>query len=435
LVRPDPKHIFVVGLDAFNLSQLQALRHAADYRFHSLIAYEEIKGGGTFPMREFLGQARRTLDAFPEPVAAIVGYWDFPVSTLLPIVRRQQRLSGPTLEAVLKCEHKYWSRVLQQEVVPEMVPPFAAVDPFRDDAVARCPLPYPFWLKPVKAASSHLGFCVRDADEFRHALAVIRAGIGRLAAPFNHILAQAELPPQIAAVDGHHCIAEGMISRGRQCTLEGYVHAGQVQVYGIVDSIREGKHRSCFARYQYPSSLPRAVQARMIDAIDRVLTHMGYDDAPFNAEFYWDAQHDAIRLLEINARISKSHCPLFKMVDGEYHHAVMIEVALGQQPDFPHRQGSYRVAAKFMLRRYRDATVRAVPSAADIARLKQRFPHSEVLLHVAPGTRLSQMHGQDSYSYEIAVLFMGADNQRQLLENYRTALTMLPFEMDEKEES
>ncbi len=427
------KNIFIVGLDAFNLAQLKMLRHAEDYHFHSLISYEDIKGGNRFPIGEFLAQAEYTLDNFQGRIDAIVGYWDFPVSTLLPILRRRYGLPGPTLEAVLKCEHKYWSRLLQKEVVPELVPPFTTVDPFRDDAVDRCGLYYPFWLKPVKAASSHLGFRIHNETEFRQNLAVIRQRIARLAEPFNTLLEMADIPPEIAAVNGYHCIAEGIISRGRQCTLEGYVHAGRVHVYGIVDSIREGKHRSCFGRYQYPSSLPRTVQSRMIAVTDQVLTHMGYDDSPFNIEFYWDAATDAVRLLEINTRISKSHCPLFKMVNGEYHHAVMINVALGLEPDFPHRQGKHRIAAKFMMRRYRDGRVMKVPSQEEIEKVRQRFPDTDVQLHVRPGMRLSDLPDQDSYSYEIAVIFMGAANQKELLERYRSALGMLPFDIKEDE--
>jgi hypothetical protein len=80
-----------------------------------------------------------------------------------------------------------------------------------------------------------------------------------------------------------------------------------------------------------------------------------------------------------------------------------------------------------MLRRYCDGTVHAVPGAEDIDRVKQRFPGAEVLLHVEPGMRLSRLADQDSYSYEIAVIFMGADNRKKLLENYRLALDMLPF--------
>lgn len=429
------KNIFVVGLDAFNLAQMQTLHHAEEYKFHSLISYEDIKTGDEFPVRKFLHHAGQILDEFTDSIDAIVGYWDFPVSTILPIVRHHYNLPGPTLESVLKCEHKYWSRLIQADIIPDYIPAFTKVNPFSDSAINDCTLEYPFWLKPVKAASSHLGFHVHNAQEFEKSLQIIRQRIWRFAEPFNYIMDKAKLPPEIAAVDGNYCIAEGIISAGRQCTLEGYVYQGDVNVYGIVDSVREGKHRSSFSRYQYPSTLPRHVTSRMIDVTRRVLTHMEYDNSPFNVEFYWDNKNDNIWLLEINTRISKSHCPLFKMVDGEYHHAVMIDVALGKQPDFPYRQGQHKVAAKFMLRQNRDGMVTKVPTQQDIEKIQKQFPDTGIQIHIHPDMRLSDLKDQDSYSYEIGVLFMGASNQKELLKNYRTVLDMLPFEFEYDDEA
>lgn len=391
--------------------------------------------GNDFPVRRFLRDSEQILDNFSGPIDAVVGYWDFPVSTVLPIVRDRYHLPGPTLEAVLRCEHKYWSRLIEVDVAPEYIPPFDKVNPFSDTAVDDCKLDYPFWLKPVKAASSYLGFRIHNQQEFEKILQVIQQRIRRFAEPFNYILEQAQLPPHIATVDGNYCIAEGIISEGKQCTLEGYVFHGMVHVYGIVDSIREGEHHSSFSRYQYPSTLPTAVTARMIEVVDKVLSHMEYDNSPFNAEFYWDEKNDAIWLLEINPRISKSHCPLFKMVDGEYHHAVMIGVALGNKPDFPHRQGQHKVAAKFMLRHFRDGLVTQAPTQAQIDTVRKQFPGTSILIHVHPGMRLGDLKDQDSYSFEIAVMFMGAASQKELLENYRAALAMLPFEIEYDEEA
>ena len=102
----------------------------------------------------------------------------------------------------------------------------------------------------------------------------------------------------------------------------------------------------------------------------------------------------------------------------------MIDVALGNKPDFPHRQGRHKVAAKFMLRHYRDSVVTKAPSPQDIEKVQQRFPDSDIQLHVGPGLRLSDLKDQDSYSYEIAVLFMGASNQQDC--NFIT-VTVLVF--------
>jgi hypothetical protein len=172
------------------------------------------------------------------------------------------------------------------------------------------------------------------------AVSAIRAGIQRMAKPVNHILAQAQLPAEVAAVDGGHCIAEDIVSRGRQCTQEGHVYHGEVQGYGTVDSVREGRHRSCFSRCQYPSALPRPAQERMSELTRRIVTHVGYDDAPFNIEYYWDEARDALWLPEINARISKSRTPLFQIVGGAYHLEGMLDPGPGRRPRFPMARGA-----------------------------------------------------------------------------------------------
>lgn len=428
------KNLFVVGLDDFHLAQMKSLRRADEYRFHSLISYEEIKCGKSFPVREFLEQATATLSNFENSIDGIVGFWDFPVSTVLPIIRSKFGLTGPSLISVLKCEHKYWSRLEQQQVVPEMVPPFQQINPFTEDPEGQLKIGYPFWLKPVKSVLSHLGFLIRNPDEFRAALRFTREHIGRYAQPFNFIMDHAELPGSVREIDGYHCIAEGVISQGRQCTLEGYVHQGEVVVYGIVDSIREGVHLSSFTRYQYPSRLPNTVQQRMIEATDKVLTHVGYDNSPFNIEFYWNEQSDSIHLLEINTRISKSHCPLLKMVDGEFHHEVMIDVSLGRKPSFPYRAGNFATAAKFMIRHFNNGRVIRVPDKHSVDKVKERYPQTDVLINVHEGMWLTDLKDQDSYSYEIADLFMGAESHETLLGNYDQALRMLPFQIDKEQD-
>ncbi|HSH40972.1 MAG TPA: hypothetical protein VK973_02475 [Arenicellales bacterium] len=414
-----PSNIFVFGLDDFHLAQLETLGGPDEYHFHELYRHEEVKpAGGEFPVAELLKGAADRLDAFEGSVDAIVGYWDFPVSTMLPLLRRPWELPSPDFEAVLRCEHKYWSRLEQQAACPEVTPAFCAVDPFADDTVGQLEIEYPFWIKPVKAASSYLGFKVRDRHELEHALNRIRRGIKRFGNPFNYLLKFADVPPEVARVDGNHCIAEQIIAADRQCTLEGYVHAGEVVVYGIVDSFRGGLIPSSFTRYQYPTTLPETVRQRMIGIADRFLRHIGYDDSPFNMEFFWDSITDELWLLEINTRISKSHAPLFQLVDGMYHHKVMVDTALGAKPDFPHRRGEHRCAAKFMWRVVSDAIVSRVPTEKEIQQLRARVPELMVQIHVKEGMRLSELSDQDSYTYEIAVLFLGGDSERELLEKY-----------------
>lgn len=417
--------VFVLGSDERNLAQLRAVPEAEECRFHVLAGYHDVRGGEVFPARRILEQARRVLDGWAGSIDGVIGWFDFPVSTLLPVLRHEYGLPGADLTSVLRCEHKYWSRLEQRRSVPEHVPAFEAFDPDDPDPRAGLTLSYPFWVKPVKSVSSYLGFEVRDDEELAEALAAMRAKIHTVAEAFDAILRFADLPPEVADLGGRTCIAEALISRGRQCTLEGYVHRGRTVVYGIVDSIREGARASSFARYQYPSTLPEGVQRRMIEATARFMTHVGYDGSPFNAEFYWDEEHDTLMLLEVNTRISKSHAPLFELVDGRSHHAVNLELSLGREPRFPHRQGRFPVAAKFFVREHEDGVVERVPSDDEMARLHERVPQARVQVHVQEGMRLSELLHQDSYSYELAVVHLGAESEAALLSAYRTCLEAL----------
>lgn len=424
-VHPFPmKNVFVFGADTFNLAQMQPVAAARGCRLHPLYRVDEVKCRDGFPVERLHKGALEQLEAFrrdnPEnpSIDAIVGYWDFPVSTMLPLLRAPFKLPSPTLAAVLKCEHKYWSRLIQQSVVPRYVPDFCAIDPFCASPRQQIPLAYPFWIKPVKAASSYLGFRVANDAEFEVAIEAICRGIHRFASPFNYLLSFVDRPAAVASIDGNWCIAEAIISEGRQCTLEGYVHRGQVVVYGAVDSIREGRFRSSFSRYQYPSRIPRRIQQVMTRVTRRVMIATGFNQGPFNIEFYWSPADDRVWLLEINTRISKSHIPLFRDVDGASHQQVMLDLALGQKPVFPHRQGSCAVAAKFMWRVSGDAIVTRVPTHDELAALRAQFPSAEIQFHVHEGMRLSELTDQDSYSYEIALIYLGADSQAALLRDY-----------------
>lgn len=429
------RHVFIFGLDEFHRHELATIAGGEHIAFHPLLEHDEAIHPERFPVDAMLARSEAILDEFPARVDAVCTYWDFPTSTLVPLIRAHRGLPGAGLEAVLKLEHKFWARVEQQEVVPELIPPFAAIDPFAPDPTAGLNLDYPFWLKPVKAHSSYLGFRINNRNDFKRAIAAIRQGIEQFAKPFNEILARAELPEAVAQVDGYHCIAEGLISHGMQCTLEGYAHQGEVKVYGIVDSVRGGPHRSSFTRYQYPSVLPQIVQRRMMAAAKQVIDHAGYTEAPFNIEFFWDKKRDVITLLEANARCSKSHSALFYRVDGASNLQVMVRLGLGETPDFPHRQGDSRVAAKFMLRVYRPGQVTRVPSAVDIERLYARFPKARLRVLVHEGQDLGTLRFQDSYSFELAELFMGAASQAELLSDYRQALEILNFQISEPSSS
>lgn len=421
-----PINVFVVGLDEHNRMLLEGMPDAARYRFHAVFTYEEIYQE-VISFEELLTEAQEMLDAFEDSIDAIIGFWDFPVTALVALLRPRYGLAATSLTELLKCEHKYWSRLVQQEVIEEY-PPFALVDL---DAEPEPPegLRFPMWIKPVKSFASMLAFGVADEESFAVALAEIRSGIGRIGRPFEDLLQRAELPERIATVGGQACLVEEAIT-GRQVTVEGYRHHGEIVIYGIVDSIRYDNSPS-FLRYQYPSTLPENVQQRVADISARMVEAIGLEGLTFNIEFFWDPGTDAVTVLEINPRHSQSHAELFADVDGTSNHELLLRLSLGLEPLIHPGQGRYRVAAKCFLRHFTDGIIRRHPSEEEIAAIERLVPATTIDLSAHTGDRLSQMHGQDSYSYQLASIYIGAEDEAELMMKFDQVVTALPYEIDD----
>jgi len=420
------KQIYIIGLNDFNLQKLNSIRNAEDYEFHGVIEPSALTDTEDFSMKDLIETARGELRRAGNAIDGLVIYFDFPVSTMWPILCKEFGLRSPSLESLLKCEHKYWSRIEAQKVIPDNIPGFAAFDPNGDDPMSDIPFDYPFWIKPIKSSGSRLGFRINNKTDFEAAVRILRENIDSIADPFNYVLEQADLPPEIAAVNGHYCLAEQIIG-GRQCTVEGYVFEGKPRVYGIVDSIRH-KNKVSFLRYQYPSRLPLEVRKRMAGLANDYVKQVGFDNSCFNVEFYWDPKTDQIWFLEMNTRLAESHCDLFHKIDGRSNHEIAIDIALGRKPDYPRRRGEFKVAAKFFHRKFQDALVTRVPSAEEVRKIEAEFPGTTIRLQVKQDMMLSELPEQDSYSFAVAHIFMGAGNQKRLLRNYRKVRKGLGFE-------
>ena len=421
--------MFVLGLDELNLAALHELPHLAQYRFHPLLRVDELVNPRELDLPDLLARAERQLREFDGPVDAIIGYWDFPVSSMVPVLSRRLGLSAPPLEAVPKCEHKYWCRLAQQDLV-DTHPGFGLVDLEAGDPRPPEGLRMPMWLKPVKSFSSDLAYKVGDEAEFADAAAKIRAGIGRIGRAFDDVLELAELPPQIAEIGGQACLAEEAVG-GQQVTVEGFSTSSGARAYGVIDS-HNYEGTSSFLRYEYPSQLPQHVQDRLIEVSERLIEGLGLAPSTFNIEFFRDPDTDELNIIEVNPRLSQSHAWLFESVDGVPNHLAMTKLALGEEPDMPRRQGDSAVAGKWFLRRFSDGVVRRVPTPEEIVQLKRDVP-GVMAVEVVPeeGQRLSELPGQDSYSYELASIFIGADDREQLRERYDRCVEGLRFEFDD----
>lgn len=427
------RNIFVVALEEQQREELETLRHAEQFKVHSLLSVKTAVESPSFSFDDLLNEARSKLQAFDGTIDAIIAQWDFPTSLLVPILCKEYNIPSPSVESVLKCEHKYWSRLEQKKVIPDVVPDFCGVDPFADDPLSQVTLDYPFWIKPIKAFSSHLGFKIENEEQFHAAIEEIRQGIRQLGDPFNEALRYADLPPEIREMDGNSCIAEQIIS-GVQGAPEGTVYRGELNVHGIIAQPNSVNKDIPYDRLEYPSNLPERVHHQMIDVSRQFLEHIGYDNGCFNVEFMWDEERDKLWLIEVNTRISQSHSEIFIMVDGMSNHEVAVDIAFGERPSLTNRQGEAVVAAKcYIPYEHKDGIVKRVPSEEEIRALSERFPGTKVRLDVEPGMRLSDLMHQDSFSYRLGTLYIAGDDHDQIEERYRACLETLTFEIESSE--
>ncbi|GAB3006617.1 ATP-grasp domain-containing protein [Amycolatopsis acidiphila] len=425
----ETKDIFVLGLDEANLRTLRRVPGAEGYRFHPLLTVADIQEG-EIPIADLIEKAKRELEDFGGEIDAIVGYWDFPVTSMVPVLCRRYGLPSPNLEGVIKAEHKYWSRLEQAKVI-DNYPKFALVD-LDGEAEPPAGMNFPMWLKPVKSFSSELAYQAKNEQEFAEAVAKIRDGIGRVGKPFQYVLDHApelDMPPEVADAGALACLAEESLT-GEQAATEGFVYDGEVTVNGVLDSINY-PDSSSFLRHQLPSQLPEPVVRKMVDVSKKVIERLGLDNSTFSIEFFARPDTGEVNVLEINARHSQSHAEMFEYVDGVPNHHCMVQLGLGKRPEMPHGQGKYKIGSKWYHRRFTDGIVRRLPTEAEIDQLQREIPGVTVDLVPAEGQRLSEMDAQDSYSYELAFVYVGADSEEEMKEKYQRTIDALHFEFDE----
>lgn len=428
---PQPGRVFdVLLLDPSpeDTALLDGIATRGHYRFVPCIDDEAMEVPGWDPA-SFPPKALSAIRINGGRCDGIIAFDDYPFSLIGPMLCQELGLPGLPVRAALLCQHKYWSRVLQQEAVPEVVPRFQLIDSRRDYRAADLALPFPFWLKPVKSYMSYLGYRIGSLAELERALAACRAELPEFTRAFNFVLERAAgaAPPGLAHVDGNYLIAEEFVG-GRQCTLEGFVHRNRVHVIGVVDSIRVPGGRS-FKRFDYPSRWPQAVQRRMAAIVERFLARIGFDNAVFNAEFFHDPDGAGLKLIEVNGRFSPQFSDMFAKVDGTSTLELMLQLATGQEPCFAARAGRFRRASSFVMRSFTNKLVQRLPTPDEIGAIERAVPGAVVRLRAIEGRPLSEAR-QDSYSYRYALVNVGGSDDRELRNRFEEVARLLKFEFE-----
>ena len=358
-----------------------------------------------------------------ERLCGVMASDDYPGSIVAAALARELGFPGPSPAAVLRCQHKYYGRLAQRECVPEAVPDFALIDPLNVDA-AIAALGFPVFVKPVKSFFSLHAGLVRDGDELRRVVAATREHLREFVKPLDQLL---RLHAPFASHGGGYLIAETPL-RGVQVTFEGCVFRGEMQTIGVTDSIMFPGTIS-FASFQYPSSLPAGVQARMADIAARFVRHIGFDDGLFNIEMMYEPGADSIHIIEVNPRMCPQFADLMEKVNGVNTYEILLHIAAGRRPVVRRPGAPFAAAASVVARVFDDRVVRRVPSPADIASLQSRFPDARLKVLCREGARLSE-ELQDGKSFRYALLNLGGDDREHIAARYAEAMRGLHFELE-----
>ena len=336
-----------------------------------------------------------------------------------------ERLGLPGLApaTVITAQHKFYAREHLKALVPAFLPDYA-VFPYAVREEAEVSLPFPFFVKPVKATYSVLARRVENFAELRRHLTFNRVEtfvIKQLVKPFNDVMTARTG----FRIDAHHLIAESLLD-GWQISLEGVVQNGQTRVLGIVDAVMYPGTQA-FLRWEYPSRLPAEIKARAVDATRRIIEAMKYNHGFFNVELIIGDAGNDIKLIEINPRMASQFSDLYEKVDGLDLHAIELQLSCGEKPDLVAREGRFRYATSFVFRKFDGAPLRLPPTRAKLAWLAAFDPDAHLMLYLKKGRSLArEMKWLGSHRY--AVLNMGGRTQAELAGKHETVKRHLEFE-------
>ncbi|HET9653645.1 MAG TPA: ATP-grasp domain-containing protein [Usitatibacter sp.] len=394
-----------------------AARAGIPYRPHGTDVSED---PGAFDALSFIDATAALIRA--ENLSGVLASDDYPGSIVAAALAHELRFPGPSPEAVLRCQHKFYGRLAQRESVPEAVPDFTLVDP-GDIESAMGRLRFPVFVKPVKSFFSLFARTVHDRHGLESLARAARAHLDRFVKPLDQLLAR---HAPFAGHGGGYLIAETPL-QGQQVTLEACVFRGELRIVGIVDSIMYPGTIS-FARFEYPSALPAHVQARMGDIAARFVRHIGFDDGLFNIEMMYDPDHDTVHIIEVNPRMCPQFADLMEKVNGVNTYEIALSIAAGRRPVVRREGAQFAAAASIVGRVFVDCVPRRVPGPAEVERLRERFPDARLKVLCREGHRLSG-ELQDGNSFRYALLNLGGDSREHIAARHGQAMRMLHFDL------
>lgn len=341
---------------------------------------------------------------------------------LAALIAERLGLPHTPVTVILAIQHKFYARKAFDQIAPECNARYGLIR--REYASpADVPLPFPFYVKPVKAAFSVLARRVNSYAELRRHTRFGRlegAIIERLVRPFDQVMRA----HSTFVEEPFSMIAEEILP-GRQVTANGYARDGRVTMLGTVDSIMyPGTDQ--FQRFQYPSALSPALLERVDRLATRLVEGVGFQHGVFNVEFRIDPATESIRVIEINPRAAGQFYDLFERVDGYSLFDLLLEVESGRDPMVRWREGRDRHAASFVMRDFTGEGLSRWPSKRELREIQSSNPDVHVMFYPKRGADLArELKWLGSYRY--GVFNLGGASLEDLFGRYQRICSEITF--------
>jgi hypothetical protein len=301
------------------------------------------------------------------------------------LVAQKLGLPGAKPEALLRAQHKYEARCHLKSFAPELCPEFALID-YDIAAHEAAKLPYPHFVKPVKATFSVLARRCDHPDELMAHLNFApweKFVIKKLIKPHNDALNDF---PQFA-VPTDRMIVEEHLS-GWQLNVDGYVHDGRIHLLGIVDEVMY-PGTMAFQRFGLPgvAGIDEALRTRVQAATEKVVRGFELDHGFFNLEFFYEPETGELKLIEINPRLAAQLGPLYEWTQGVDIYATAFALAQGLPPPTP-KAPQFGAAASFVWRSFGQTSCPRIPTKEDLAWLAREYPQAQLYLYPKKGYSL-----------------------------------------------
>ncbi|OGB97010.1 hypothetical protein A3F06_01500 [candidate division TM6 bacterium RIFCSPHIGHO2_12_FULL_36_22] len=352
------------------------------------------------------------------PIVGIYSSRDYLGNLVSCLVAHKLGLPGPNPQTVLSYHHKYYSRLIQQQHVPEACPNFQLIDP-KNIKSENIKLSFPLFIKPVKSYFSILAQKI-DSFEQLQALGTKLMPSKEFLEPLNDAL---KLYSNYT-LSANYLLAEELLS-GQQVTIEGYIYNGEPYIFGVTDSIMYPGTIS-FERFEYPSSLPIEVQDRMADIAIRLMQSTKFDNSFFNIEYFYNSKDDTIKIIEVNPRLASQFADLYERVDGINSYRALMDLAAGKKPKTSKRKGQFKYAASCVLRVFEDKFVTKIPNLAHQCHVQALLPDVHIRIFAQEGKRLSDIE-QDGKSFMYSIISLGGDSSEDIKRRLSLCKELLPF--------